>query len=223
MHVLSLLPVGVIDSLIDWRTKGLDAHQSDICSWLAALSSPILESLHTSGEENSQSRCPQEPPNLSSLKPNTQQTASGNIRYLESLHTLQLPTSFFERRFSGCRGYTMAQRWFQTQSATSSRARLMMHNDHEYSYSRVFPVLSLLVCSIHKVTAAVKLFGPRLRRKKAVGFQTWLKGRGYTVSCNDAIVCDCVNSCFRTSFALYPHVYTKWACHKYYIPVQGYK
>ena len=43
--------------------------------------------------------------------------------------------------------------------------------------------------------------------------QDWPKDRGYTVSSNDAIICDCMNWQFRASFVLYPYVYIapKWS------------
>ena len=37
-----------------------------------------------------------------------------------------------------------------------------------------------------KATEAVKPFSSRLRRRKAIRFQTWLEDRGYTVCSNDA-------------------------------------
>ena len=67
-----------------------------------------------------------------------------------------------------------------------------------------------------KVTDAVKLFSPHLRRRIAVkpyGFQTWPEDRGYTVCSNDAIICNCVNWQFCASIVLYPYVYlaSKWS------------
>ena len=80
-----------------------------------------------------------------------------------------------------------------------------------------------------KATDAVKLFGPRLRRRKPYRFQTWPEDRGYTVSSNDAIICDCMNWRFCASFDSYPYVYIapKWSLFAnsvtYYMHVYTYK
>ena len=57
-----------------------------------------------------------------------------------------------------------------------------------------------------KATGAVKLFGPRLRCRKAAQVSN-LAGS------NDVIICDCVNWRFRASFVSYLYVYIalKWS------------
>ena len=95
-----------------------------------------------------------------------------------------------------------------------------MQNYHEYTLSRVFPVLSFPVYSVH---------GQSDRRSETIrssfemqeshtGFKLGRKiGDTQYVCSNDAIICDCMNWRFRASFVSYPYAYIalKWFlfCH----------
>ena len=104
--------------------------------------------------------------------------------------------------------------WLQRWRRSSFRCSLQILPEHDQWCINAMNILKVGSSPYHfrstpymaKATGAVKLFGPRLRCRKAVQVSN-LAGS------NDVIICDCVNWRFRASFVSYLYVYIalKWS------------